>query len=39
LPHHNSIAWIDVMTVVDVAHHFGEAEHVIRLLSPDRAYP
>jgi hypothetical protein len=31
--------WIDVMTVVDVAHHFEEAEHVLRLLSPDQAYP
>jgi hypothetical protein len=31
--------WIDVMTVVDVAHHFEEGEHVLRLLSPDRAYP
>jgi hypothetical protein len=31
--------WIDVMTVVDVAHHFEEGEHVLRLLSPDQAYP
>ena len=31
--------WIDVMTVVDVAHHFEEAEHVLRLLSPETQYP
>jgi hypothetical protein len=31
--------WIDVMTIVDVAHHFEEAEHVLRLLSPERQYP
>jgi hypothetical protein len=31
--------WIDVMTVVDVAHHFEEAEHVLRLLSPAGMYP
>jgi hypothetical protein len=31
--------WIDVMTIVDVAHHFEEAEHVLRLLSPDHKYP
>lgn len=31
--------WIDVMTVVDVAHHFEEADHVLRLLSPGHSYP
>jgi hypothetical protein len=31
--------WIDVMTIVDVAHHFEEAEHVLRLLSPGHNYP
>jgi hypothetical protein len=31
--------WIDVMTVVDVAHHFEEGEHVLRLLSPGHGYP
>jgi hypothetical protein len=31
--------WIGVMTVVDVAHHFEEGEHVLRMLSPDRACP
>ena len=31
--------WIDVMTVVDVAHHFEEAEHVLRLLSPAGGHP
>jgi len=31
--------WIDVMTVVDVAHHVEEAEHVLRLLSPATQYP
>jgi hypothetical protein len=31
--------WIGVMTVVDVAHHFEEGEHVLWMLSPDRACP
>jgi hypothetical protein len=31
--------WIDVMTVVDVAHHFEEGEHILRLLSPAARYP
>jgi hypothetical protein len=31
--------WLDVMVVVDVAFHIEEAEHVLRLLLPDREFP
>jgi hypothetical protein len=31
--------WLDVMTVVDVCFHIEEAEHVYRLLLPEREFP
>jgi len=31
--------WLNTFTIVDVFHHFDEAEHVFRLLLPDRLFP
>jgi hypothetical protein len=31
--------WVNVFTVTDVMAHIEDAEHVLRLLSPDRQYP
>jgi hypothetical protein len=31
--------WLNTMTIVDVFHHFEEADHVVRLLLPDRLFP